>query len=106
MTDALIVGRDRTVVDRTVAGLREQGWDVVGTTDLDGVRGHLATDKVPRVITGAGLDLDIRLRIISYILAEHPGTSIHLKDKDSGPDGLLPFALGVLRGTSSSSANR
>ncbi|MET9388359.1 hypothetical protein ABZY09_47220 [Streptomyces sp. NPDC002928] len=47
---------------------------------------------------GAGLDLDIRLKIIREIYESSDSTTVRMKDRASGPEGLLPFIQAVLGG--------
>src|SRR4051812_27869193 len=43
------------------------------------------------VVMGAGLDDTVRGDLVGVIAARRPDITIHLKDRASGPDGLLPF---------------
>ena len=45
---------------------------------------------------GAGLYDDIRGELIGVIASRRPDLTIHLKDRDSGPDGLAPFVRKVV----------
>ncbi|MER5756047.1 hypothetical protein [Streptomyces sp. NPDC002088] len=47
---------------------------------------------------GAGLDLDIRLKIIREIYESCDSTTVRMKDRASGPEGCLPFIQAVLGG--------
>jgi len=47
---------------------------------------------------GAGIDLETRLQIVREIFQLSETTTVHMKDRLSGPDGFLPFVRAVLRG--------
>ncbi|MFQ5400768.1 MAG: hypothetical protein ACE5E7_14375, partial [Anaerolineae bacterium] len=53
---------------------------------------------IDTVIMGAGIDLDTRLQIVQHIFTVSKATTVHMKDWNSGPQGMLPFANGVLTG--------
>ena len=48
------------------------------------------------VVMGAGLDDTVRGDLVGVIAARRPDITIHLKDRASGPDGLLPFTRRVV----------
>ncbi len=54
---------------------------------------------------GAGIDLEARLAIIRQIFEASNSTTVHMKDRDSGPTGMLPFVNGVLTGLMSRGSN-
>ena len=68
-----------------------------GTSFAD-ARRVLEEVPIDVVIMGAGLDLDVRLSIVRHVFVRNSGTSVHMKDRDSGPQGMLPFVAAVLRG--------
>jgi hypothetical protein len=45
---------------------------------------------------GAGIDLNVRLDIIRYIFETSQSTTVHMKDWESGPKGMLPFVNSIL----------
>lgn len=96
----LILGRRHSVVD---AAEHQLELDLPGTHVLEGVsiddaRAALAQGKIDHVIMGAGIDLEDRLQIIREIFQTSDTTSVHMKDRASGPEGFLPFIRAVLRG--------
>ena len=96
----LILGRRHSVVDDAE---RQLELDLPGTHVLEGIsiedaRAAFAQTKIDHVIMGAGIDLDDRLQIIREIFQASDTTSVHMKDRASGPQGFLPFIRAVLRG--------
>lgn len=68
-------------------------------TNTAEVRAALATEKhIDHVVIGAGLDLDTRLEMIREVFTASDHTTVHLKDRASGPAGLLPFAADIITG--------
>lgn len=49
------------------------------------------------VIMGAGLDDQLRGDLVGLIATLRPDNCIHLKDRASGPEGLVPFVERVVR---------
>jgi hypothetical protein len=97
-TTVLVLGRLGSVVDEAVRDLHAPGVEILTGTGLDDVREALAGHPPDHVVMGAGLDLEVRLAIVREVLTRSTTTTVHLKDVDSGPAGLLPFASGVIRG--------
>ncbi len=95
----LLLGRTGVVVDDTRRQL-DLGSDVrlLAGTGVDDVRAAFAEADVDHVIVGAGIDLETRLGIVREIFRLSGTTTVHLKDRASGPEGFLPFARAVLRG--------
>ena len=96
----LILGRRHSVVDDAE---RQLELDLPGTHVLEGIsiedaRAAFAQTKIDHVIMGAGIDLEDRLQIIREIFQASDTTSVHMKDRASGPEGFLPFIRSVLRG--------
>ena len=50
------------------------------------------------VIMGAGIELDKRLEIVRYVFKASDITTIHMKDRATGPEGFVPFINNVLTG--------
>ena len=93
----LILGRTGVVVDY----VERQGLpdlQLIGGTGIDDVRKAFALGTVDHVIMGAGIDLETRLQIVREIFQLSETTTIHLKDRLSGPQGFLPFVRALLRG--------
>ena len=99
----LILGRRHSVVDDAE---RQLELDLPGTHLLEGIsiedaRAAFTEAKIDHVIMGAGIDLEDRLQIIREIFQASDTTSVHMKDRASGPQGFLPFIRAVLRGLES-----
>ena len=96
----LILGRRHSVVDGAEHQLELDlpGIHLLEGISIDDVRSAFAQTKIDHVIMGAGLDLDDRLQIIREIFQASDTTSVHMKDRASGPQGFLPFIRAVLRG--------
>ena len=45
---------------------------------------------------GAGIPIEERLEIVRFIFETSKGTTVHMKDWNSRPTGMLPFVNGVL----------
>jgi hypothetical protein len=71
---------------------------LIGGTNLDDVQAAFAQTRIDHVIMGAGIDLEARLEIIREIFQRSDTTTVHMKDRATGPDGFLPFIAAVLRG--------
>ncbi len=56
------------------------------------------SNQIDIAITGAGIDLEKRLEIVQYIFTTSNTTSVHMKDRATGPEGFLPFINNVLIG--------
>lgn len=94
----LLLGRKGIVLDDVRRELSVQDVTLLGGTSLDDVRTAFAERSVDVVIMGAGIDLETRLEIVRRIFAVSNSTTVHMKDFDSGPSGMLPFVDGILRG--------
>ena len=57
-------------------------------------------NAVDVVIMGAGIDLEKRLEIARYVFNTSDTTSVHMKDRATGPEGFVPFINAVLKGLS------
>ena len=98
MKTCLILGRNGTIVEEVRKALNRSDIQIeMGTTYEDVVQAF-QNNAIDTVIMGAGLDLEIRLQIIQYIFEHSKSTTIHMKDWDSGPAGMLPFVRNVLAG--------
>jgi DNA-binding response OmpR family regulator len=94
--NVLLVGRKAIVLDDVREGLAVQDVTLFSATTLDDVRKVLDEHAIDMVIMGAGIDLDTRLQIVRHIFEASSSTTVHLKDRDSGPQGFLPFVKGLL----------
>ena len=50
------------------------------------------------VIMGEGIKINNPIDIIRYIFDHNKPTTVHMKDWDSGPAGMIPIVKGVLNG--------
>ena len=96
----LILGRRHSVVDDAEHQLELDlpGIQLLEGTGIDDVRAAFAQTKIDHVVMGAGIDLETRLQIIREIFQASDTTTVHMKDRASGPEGFLPFIRSVLRG--------
>ena len=94
----LLLGRTDTVLDSVTQQLDLSNVKLFGGTSLEDVQIIFEKESIDSVIMGAGIDLTVRLQIIQHIFTVSKGTAVHMKDWNSGPDGMLPFVNGVLNG--------
>jgi hypothetical protein len=50
------------------------------------------------VIMGAGIGLEKRLEVVRHVFNVSNTTSVHMKDRETGPQGFVPFINRVLSG--------
>ncbi len=67
-----------------------------GTTLRD-AREALHAEDIDSVILGAGLALETRLEVVSLVFTASNKTTVHMKDRDSGRDGMPDFVRSVIR---------
>ncbi len=94
----LLIGRLPNVIGNVAQQLDHLPIQWLGAHDQDEVRRQL--DAEPRIacaIIGAGLDDKIRGEMVGIIAARRPDICIHLKDRASGPDGLMPFVARIVQ---------
>ncbi len=102
--NVLLLGRTGIVLDDVEAdGVIVSDVDLFAGTSLDDVTEVMAAQPIQHAIMGAGIDLDTRLAIIEHLFTESTSTTVHMKDRDSGPAGMLPFVNGVLTGLTATS---
>ncbi|MDM7854550.1 hypothetical protein [Cellulomonas alba] len=95
----LLLGRTEIVVEDAERHLDMSDVRLLGGTGLTDVRRAFSTEpRVDHVIMGAGLDLQTRLEIVREVFERSDVTTVHLKDRATGPEGFLPFVRAVLRG--------
>ena len=98
LKNVLLLGRKGIVLDDIQKAVAVQDVALFSGTSLDDVRNVFGAHSIDMVIMGAGLDLEVRLEIVKYIFTVSTSTTVHMKDRDSGPQGMLPFVNGVLTG--------
>ncbi len=96
----LLLGRTGAVLDAVRPGVDIVGVTLHAGTTLDDVRRIFASERIDTVIMGAGIDLALRLEIVEFVFGESTATTVHMKDKDSGPEGMKSFVNGILGGLS------
>ena len=74
------------------------GWSVGPRA---GIKATMEARPIGHVIMGAGIALDDRLAIVKHAFETSTSTTVHMKDWDSGPGGMLPFVNGLLTGLAS-----
>ena len=98
--NVLLLGRRGVVVDDVQRQLNAADVQLLGGTGIDDVRSAFARAEIDHVIIGAGLELDTRLEIVREIFESSDRTTVHMKDRVTGPEGFLPFVRSVLHGLS------
>ena len=94
----LLIGRLPNVIGDVAQQLDHLPIQWPGAHDPDEVRRQL--DAEPRIacaIMGAGLDDKVRGEMVGIIASRRPDICIHLKDRTSGPEGLVPFVRRVVQ---------
>ncbi|MDH3500003.1 MAG: hypothetical protein OEM97_07765 [Acidimicrobiia bacterium] len=94
----LLLGRTPFNLPETERELAAPGITLHAGTSLDDVREIMRGCPIGTVIMGAGLDLADRLAIVQYVFESSDATTVHMKDRLSGREGMIPFVRGVLRG--------
>ena len=97
-TTVLLLGRTSIALADVRERMKMPSVEFRAGTGLDDVRGAFDEGPVDIVIMGAGIDLETRLDIVRHIFSVSTRTTVHMKDRESGPQGMLPFVGGVLRG--------
>lgn len=83
-------------LEKGLAVIDAEGIDFFTCTSLQDLAEALKVDGVDTVVTGAGLDLSVRLDAIKMIFEASDSICVHMKDFASGPEGFGPFANKVL----------
>lgn len=96
MRKVILLGKLQSNLDKGRALITVPDIDFITCTSLASLQEALTIPGVDTVITGAGLDLDVRLAAIKMIYNASDGISVHMKDYASGPEGFGPFANRVL----------
>jgi len=96
--NVLLLGKKIIVVDNVKDKLTLSNINLFSGTNLDDVKKVFSREKIDIVIMGAGIDIENRLNIIKTIFNLSKSTTVHMKDFDSGPEGMIPFVNGVLNG--------
>ena len=86
------------VLDELLEDIDTVGFILHSGTSLDDVRQVMSTKDIDAVVMGAGIPLQIRQEIVEHVFEFSKSTSLHMKDWNSGPKGMLPFVALVLDG--------
>lgn len=93
----LLIGKLPGIVGDLADELEDLPIRWLGAHDHGEVVRQLETEPTIRcVIMGAGLDDSIRGDLVGVIAAIRPEISIHLKDRESGPQGMAAFVRRVV----------
>ena len=92
----ILLGKMQENLEKGLAIIDAEGIDFITWTSLQDLAEALKVDGVDTVITGAGLDLSVRLDAIKMIFETSDSICVHMKDFASGPEGFGPFANKVL----------
>jgi hypothetical protein len=97
----LLLGRTAIVLNGVEQQLDIKDVALFGGTSLEDVQALFEQQPIDIVIMGAGIDLEVRLQIIQHIFTVSKATTVHMKDWNSGPQGMLPFVNGIVNGLAS-----
>ena len=88
----LLVGRLRDVIANVAKQLEHLPVEWLGAHNREEVIRQLDTEpKIACVVMGGSMDDSTRGELIGVIAQRRPDLCIHVKDRDSGPDGMAPF---------------
>jgi hypothetical protein len=94
----LLLGRLGLNVENVRKNLSVRDVELLAGTNLKEVKTAFDESTIDIVIMGAGIDLDDRIAIVRYVFETSSSTTVHMKDRQSGPAGMLPFVDNVLKG--------
>jgi hypothetical protein len=98
MKTCLILGRKGNIVQEIAEQIDIAHLNVMMGTSKEEVHEAFTNKSIDIVIMGAGIDLDVRLDIIRYVFEHSKSTTVHMKDWNSGPAGMVPFVTNILSG--------
>ncbi|MBR9652099.1 hypothetical protein [Thalassovita aquimarina] len=95
----LLVGKLPNVIGDVARELDHLPIRWLGAHDHGEVIRQLDTEPdICCVIMGGSLDDEMRGDLISVIAMKRPDVCIHIKDRESGPEGMAPFVRRVVDG--------
>tara|TARA_B110000977_G_C11068473_1_gene488690 strand:+ start:2293 stop:2601 length:309 start_codon:yes stop_codon:yes gene_type:complete len=94
----LLLGRLGVNVENVGKNLSVRDVELLAGTNLKEVKTAFDESTIDIVIMGAGINLDDRIAIIRYVFEASSSTTVHMKDRQSGPAGMLPFVDNILKG--------
>ena len=96
--NCLLLGRLGINIPSIETGIHQKNVNLFSGTSLQEVKDFFSKSNIDIVIMGAGIPIEDRLEIVKFVLETSKGTTVHMKDWNSGPTGMLPFINGVLKG--------
>jgi hypothetical protein len=96
--NCLLLGRLGINIPSIETGIHQKNVNLFSGTSLQEVKDFFSKSNIDIVIMGAGIPIEDRLEIVKFVLETSKGTTVHMKDWNSGPTGMLPFVNGVLKG--------
>ena len=96
--NVLLLGRTAFALEHVQKSLSMQDVTLFSGTTLEDVQKVFGERAIDIVIMGAGLGLEKRLEIVRHIFSVSDTTTVHMKDRDSGREGMIPFVKGILQG--------
>jgi|TARA_B100000315_G_C14239508_1_gene434680 hypothetical protein len=98
MKKILLLGRLGINIPSIQTGINRKNIELFSGTNLEDVKSVFNQNgsQIDIVIMGAGIAIESRLKIIEFIFEVSKDTTVHMKDWNSGPAGMLPFVNGVL----------
>lgn len=106
MRNVLLVVYRGVDLDEVRAAAGDDDVHFVVATGLDELRAAFAAGSFDHVVMGGGLDIETRLEAVREVFRLSERTTVHLKDRASGPGGYAPFVAAVLAGIAGYSASR
>lgn len=94
----LLLGRTGVDLDEVRGAMDTTGLALYAGRTLDDVEAAMAEAPIDTVIMGAGIDLDARLAIVRHVFERSDATTVHMKDRDSAKEAMVPFVVAVLSG--------
>jgi hypothetical protein len=93
----LLVGKLPGIAGRMEAALGDLQVEWLGAHDRVEVERQLdAEPNIRCVVIGGTLGDDVRGELVGVVARRRPDISIHLKDRESGPEGMPEFARRVV----------
>ncbi len=94
--NVLLLGRKGFVLDEVERQITVPDISLHLGTSLQDVQDVMKEHPIDHVVMGAGIDLDLRCRIVEFIFQTSNDTTVHMKDRSSGPAGMMPFVNALL----------
>ena len=95
----LLVGKLPHVIGNVASELDHLPIRWLGAHDHGEVIRQLDTEPgIACVIMGGSLDDEIRGDLVGIIAQKRPDICIHIKDRASGPEGMVPFVERIVQG--------